>query len=333
MTRTCSAPGKVLIAGEYSVLDGHPALVASVDRRAVATLTPGEELSVSGLGLGPLTAKQSAGSVLLDGDDGRLGLLRTVLQVATERGVPLPRGHLAVDTTAFYEGDDKLGLGSSAAVAAAVAGLLLGTAGDVDEEEVHDLAQAAHERFSDGRGSGVDVAASSYGGVVRFERLEGAAHCHTWTLAPRGLTPVVVFAGESVSTRDILRRVEKLREQHRKDYDERVRDLAWAALELLDATSPDEDPRVFVAAMDRCRRAMRRFGDRLGVDIVSPPHRRIAKLARLHGGSAKPSGAGVGDVAIAFVPDENLEAFTGALEAEDFAVVACELGVEGVRLD
>jgi mevalonate kinase len=333
MTLTCSAPGKVLIAGEYAVLEGHPALVASVDRRARATLTPGDELTVGGLGLGPLRAQQSAGSVLLDGDDGRLGLLRAVLQVATERGVPLPRGHLAVDTSEFYENDEKLGLGSSAAVAAAVAGLLLGTAGDVDEEEVHELAAAAHERFSDGRGSGVDVAASSYGGIIRFERIEGAPQCHTWPLAPRELVPVVVYVGEPASTRELLAKVDKLRAAERKRYDERIADIAWAALELLDAVSPDEDPRVFVAAMDRCRRAMRRLGDKVGVDIVSPPHRRVAKLARLHGGSAKPSGAGVGDVAIAFVPGENEESFSAALEAEGFLAVECELGVEGVRLE
>src|SRR6185312_8144243 len=38
VSRILSAPGKVFLAGEYAVLEGHPALVAGVDRRIHATV-------------------------------------------------------------------------------------------------------------------------------------------------------------------------------------------------------------------------------------------------------------------------------------------------------
>ena len=38
MTRTASAPGKIVLAGEYAVLWGAPAVCMAVDRRAMATV-------------------------------------------------------------------------------------------------------------------------------------------------------------------------------------------------------------------------------------------------------------------------------------------------------
>lgn len=335
---TCTAPGKLMLGGEYAVLDGHPALVAAVDRRASSSLAGDGALTLAAVGLGTERMESGVvterdGEVTLEGGDDRFGLVHAVLQVAVERGAPLPSGQLTVDTRRFYLDGEKLGLGSSAAVAVSVAGLLLARAGDLDDDDVHSVAATAHARFSGGRGSGADIAASVFGGVIRFERADGDPLCHTWPLAPGGLTPIVAFAGASVSTRELLAQVDTLKRGDRARYDAGIRDIAWATLELLDAVSPHEDPRVFVAAVDRCRRAMQRFGDRTGIDIVSPPHRRIARVAREHGGAAKPSGAGVGDVAIAFVPSANADALRAALIADGFRTVDCDLGGGGVRLE
>jgi phosphomevalonate kinase len=327
-----SAPGKLLIAGEYSVLEGHPALVAAADRRATCTLEPGPALLVSGLGLGPCAVRLEDESVHIEGDpDDRLALVRAVLEQAGFEGVRLPRGHLWVDTSAFYLGEHKLGLGSSAAAAVALSAAVLDEGGPLDTSRVMELADSAHAAFSGVHGSGVDIAASSRGGVLRFSRADGEVTCEESRLCPPGLSLVVAFAGKGTSTRDFLRKVQGFEDEDTKAYDRAMDDLGYAAVELLNAVAPSEDPRVFLAAVDRCRRAMQRLGERARIDVVSESHRKIARLARQHGGAAKPSGAGGGDVAVVFVPDDDRERLEQALEAAGFPVVPLRVGAEGVR--
>jgi phosphomevalonate kinase len=67
---------------------------------------------------------------------------------------------------------------------------------------------------------------------------------------------------------------------------------------------------------------------------MTPSLARVAALAEAHGGGAKPSGAGGGDVALAFFADEDrAEAFRGACRLEGLTLVPLAMGVEGVRLD
>ena len=92
-----SAPGKLLIAGEYAVLEGAPALVAAINRRARA------EMRASG------EARTEPVSPLHLAIGGTLGSDTSELE------------RLHLDTRALFLGQRKLGLGSSAA--ACVAGI------------------------------------------------------------------------------------------------------------------------------------------------------------------------------------------------------------------
>jgi mevalonate kinase len=58
---------------------------------------------------------------------------------------------------------------------------------------------------------------------------------------------------------------------------------------------------------------MQALGDAAGANIVTEKHATLARLARRHGGSAKPSGAGGGDLGVAFTLGEEA---TSALHKE-----------------
>jgi len=93
-----SAPGKLFLAGEYAVLAGGTAVVAAVDRRAVARFVPRAAPS------SPLIAEA----------------VKAVHQHCEVHALPLVDGAPEVDSSALNENGRKLGLGSSAAATVAV---------------------------------------------------------------------------------------------------------------------------------------------------------------------------------------------------------------------
>src|SRR5690606_39244631 len=98
--RTISAPGKLMISGEYVVLDGVDALVAAVDARVMARLSPpGSDGS----------PEEAPGSPRGGGLPPEAVLARRYAE--HELGA-VPMG-LTIDTSALRSGDRKLGLGSS----------------------------------------------------------------------------------------------------------------------------------------------------------------------------------------------------------------------------
>ncbi len=147
-----TAPGKLILTGEYAVLDGAPALVIAVDRRVIAT-----------------GASARCSSPFL---------LAVARELALRYGADSPSARaalrVAVDSSAFYAASDctqKLGLGSSAAVTVAAAALALAAQGSNDRDEVLAIALAAHanaQGTKGARGSGADIAAAVYGGAIVY---------------------------------------------------------------------------------------------------------------------------------------------------------------------
>lgn len=327
-----SAPGKLVLMGEYAVLRGHEAVVAAVDVRAVARRSSGTD------------------GLRFDPDAG--GLLQACVDELAAAGRH-PRGALAVDTAAFRDGDDnKLGLGSSAAACVAALRVLLahvdgadgadgvdgvdgGDAG-FDRAAFHRLAQRAHRRFQRGRGSGIDVAASTWGGLVRFWRdvagdggadVDDAVHVGAAPGIPRSLVVLPVWTGRAQDTRDFIGAA-----LAHRGFNDLVAPLGAATARFVAGCGSGDGGDV-LGAVDDARRGLAALGARVGIDVVSAPHAQVAALTADHGGAAKPSGAGGGDVALAFVPVERAAALRQSLADAGLPTLPLVLGdVDGVRL-
>ncbi|MHC4391964.1 MAG: mevalonate kinase family protein, partial [Planctomycetota bacterium] len=199
---TVRAPLKLVLAGEYAVLDDRgEAVVAAIDRYVEARA----ERIQNAPGAGEPRCEVSApglweGAIELSGPDPATGALdREALgpedaerlrfagealalgyQYLAELGLPLSPVRLRVDSRAGTleapTGERrKLGLGTSAASVVATLGALLAVHGvPIDRPTFRNsllrIAIAAHTTVQGGRGSGVDVAAAVTGGVVCYRR-------------------------------------------------------------------------------------------------------------------------------------------------------------------
>lgn len=324
--RLASAPGKVVLAGEYAALHGGPAISMAVNCRAVARIGPaaGDLSSLLTVGYND----GSRGFELTDGrpawiDDAsgdRWALFDAVL---SEVGTPGPGpDDYAIDTSAFADAvtGRKLGFGSSAAVAVALTAACLGHAGPSTLED----AGRAHRIFQEGRGSGVDVATSVYGGVIQFGP-RGSVSPLAW---PDGLVARILWSGSSASTSD------KIRTVNPADESPETRALVEAAEQSCVAWQDGDAGRVlgrladFVARLGDYDAAHRR-------GIFDAGHAELVELARSYAGLVyKPSGAGGGDIGMVFSESpDTLSDFAAAASRQGFVELDVEMDPDGVRLE
>ena len=251
-----SAPGKLILTGEYAVLEGAPAIVVAVDRRAVARR--GSEVTTS-----PFVR---AVAELLAGEAGEIAR------------------RVVVDTTALYDGELKLGLGSSAAATVAAT-----ACAGVPRDEIFALALAAHgnaQALRGARGSGADVAAAVHGGTIAFEA--GRVRRLAW---PDGLHLVPFFTGAAADTATLVARVAA----------QRTAEVAAALAEIADASRAAEAA-LDVQAFARAGAAIDQLARATGIALVPPCVAAARSALAALGGTAKTTGAGGGDVGVAVLP-------------------------------
>jgi phosphomevalonate kinase len=294
-----------VLSGAYAVLEGAPALVAAVDRYVVAD--SGAEP--------PLVTDEVA---------------QAIAQGAIERAP-------GFDATALREktpsGDRKLGLGSSAAIVAAsiAAQWLTGDGGGEDFTRRVFLAALAAHRAAQPGGSGIDVAASCFGGVVRCQ-LAGDALEVTAASLPGDLHVTVYACPESASTQRMLAAVHAFRDHDNAGYQQVMTAIADGAKLAIEADSASS----FVAAQRMQYLALSELGRAAGVAIVTDAVAALDEVARQHGGCVGPSGAGGGDVALRFGEQPPTKALSE--RAEQLGLVALDIrlaarGVHGVDGD
>ncbi len=301
MTRIAIAPGKAILCGEYAVLHGAPAIAVAVDRTARA---------------------QNA-----------TAFVRQAVNHAERRVGPAP-SPVVVDTAQLFEGEHKLGLGSSAAVTAATVGLIfaLKDATLSDKRALFDVADAAHAEAQGTRGSGVDVACSVYGGAVRFSRNQGTVEIVPVDL-PDNVRLTFIWAGKPASTAELIGRVKQLAETAPARHDSAIARLTAQARAFAAAVTAN-DAAALIAAADAYGQAMAQLGDAAACEIVTRPHALLAALARRHGGAGKPSGAGGGDLGVAFtVGADATRALREDLRGAGLTVLSLGAPAPGLRLE
>lgn len=309
-----SAPGKLVISGEYAVLAGAPALVAAVDRRVTCTLVPRDAGDWRFMSTGFEKEQTVTRDAVFDAPaDSVPGVVRRV--IAEDRAPE--HIEIRIDSTPCHLDGAKLGVGSSAALVAAVAAAFSVIGGDAP---VLPTLVDIHKGFQGG-GSGLDVAAAVTGGVIRFQDQR---------IVPARLPDVhkaFIFVGTSTRTADLVATFDAWRGGSNPPGLER---LIEAAVEVADCTVTAE---AFLDALSEYTDVLERMDRMARIGIFGPGHLTAREIAARCGVVYKPCGAGGGDTGVGFAAGRDAVA-RFAKEAGDagLTIVPMEVADDGIRI-
>jgi mevalonate kinase len=275
--------GKIILLGEHAVVYGYPALAAALDRGVTIAAVPtpaGGSLRID-IPAWDLKAKAT--------DDHPVA--RSLEAIADELGVGRP----AVTLVGDAQIPPGAGLGSSAALAVAVARALL-----VHDKRHPDLAVVTRaagrsEDMMHGRASGIDVAFAAGGGIGVYRRATG--------VRPFSTPALRVLVGPSGAPRSTLAMVEKVAaETSSAAEDPRLRELGGLT-DIGTAALVGRDLQALGTAMNRAHEIL------AGLGVSTPLLDDLCSLARGAGAyGAKLTGAGGGGAVIAIAPRDKEQA-------------------------
>jgi len=192
-----SAPAKVILLGEHFVVHGCKALVSAINLRAkvICSKINNRKIRISS---GKLFCEKEIGGDFI-GDERSITPLRPLMMLA-EDFISENGGEAGVDVKIISNIPRGAGLGSSAAVAAALVKALAGLVDvDVSNEEIKRWAMKSEEIIHD-MPSGIDTHITTYGGVFTFQRP------NLWEeITPRNMKLIIVDTGERRRTGKLVK--------------------------------------------------------------------------------------------------------------------------------
>ncbi|MCC3357147.1 phosphomevalonate kinase [Bacillus sp. REN16] len=325
-------PGKLLIAGEYAVLEPEQqAVVIAVNRFITVTIEPSTQyiLSLPDLDFDFLTWENSGNTIQLSDSDSQLQFIQHSIEVATqflqESSIDVRPFHLTInsDLNDSLSGR-KYGLGSSAAVVVAVisAILKLHCTENPSLDQIFKLSAISHLKTQK-NGSGIDIAASTYGGWLMYSSFQPK-----WVLnelqkrtrlinlvekpwpnlsitplhAPTCLKLYVGWTKEVASTVSMINKVKSFQNKQPKEYYQFLKKSSFA-VERLRKSFEENDCMGALLSLSINRQALKELGEHAGIKIETLGLEKLLSVASTYG-SCKSSGAGGGDCGIVFMKGE-----------------------------
>lgn len=305
-----SIPGKIVISGEYAVLDGAPAIVSTLKQKVNITIQKSDKnhniYTTSVLqGVFPFTMDDDANVLWLEADPGVFGLL---LQHAFKILKPKLKENLwiAVDSSEFFRTTKdgtaiKLGIGSSAAVSVGITQALSQyQAIRSSPENLLSQANSIHQGLQGKQGSGIDVTCCfADQGVI--ECTKDSVKNHTWSILnwPNGLHLKTLITSQYGSTNRLVANYQRASNLYPKEFKSALDQFLDITQSLSNAWKSEDVDLIIdlLRAYDVHIKKLDKIG---GIGIYTQVHADIQNIASTHNVFYKPSGAGGGDIGLAF---------------------------------
>jgi len=289
-----SAPGKIVILGEFAVLADAPAISMAVDRRASVSIEEhGEDrhlLQTFGYLQGQWEFRANKTGKIewlnVKPDQSIVFLFECFWYQANIKTNNYFK--FILDTSMFYDIKNKIkyGVGSSSALIVAMAAAFVRIF--KIPKEINTLAHEVHFEFQESVGSGVDIQTAIDGGIIKFHRNKN--HISRYKEFPNNLLFKIFWCGAPVSTQNQIKRFNKLSQRSFIDlcnFSKKI-SLNWGK----------NNNKVFFESFDSYIDLLKRFSDDYDLNLFANKHHDLVEIAKMQKDIVyKPCGAG-GDIGI-----------------------------------
>lgn len=330
------APGKLILSGEWSVLEqGNPAIVMAVDSASTVLIKemPQTAISSPDFGIKKIACEFDGKSLEMpNATPKQKEVLRfvksaaeTALRYLNEKKIPLKKFELATGSkknSIKKPGGSfqKTGFGSSAAITVATVAAVLELHGEQitkNRGTIYKLAAISHFLGQGRIGSAADIAASTFGGIVFYRRFDGP-----WlSLAlekkpllevvesdwpgffaqeipvPKNFELIAAFSGKSASTTKLAEKMGIFKKTNPADYMQAIGSIKDTTKKLANALKKGESEKTFKLIAQN-RDQLKELSEKSGNTLETRELSKIIETINKSGAAAKFSGAGGGDCAI-----------------------------------
>jgi len=340
---TVSAPGKIHLIGEYSVVWGGPAIISAVGKRITVTAEKCEKVRYIDKRFDERADEWGVNDVLETADReyelwkkcNEKGDYRELLDFAKKDrfsgyrkgivGMVLKRLGKREGVSLVIEGGVPVGagLGGSSSLVVAVTKAMCELFGEKMSERGLNNMAFEMEKFSHGAPSGGDNSASCFGGLIWFKRGEPNTIESLREEIPYKLDNFVLVYTKTPekSTGELVQMVRELDPDIREPA---IKAIGTATYEMREALKE----RDFVKTQELINLAQRKL-KQLGVS--TPEIDRVVETVQGIGGAAKLCGAGGGGVMLCYHDDK--EKLISTIKELGFEPIEADLGVEGVKIE
>ena len=324
---TVSAPGKLMLLGEHAVVYNHPCLVTAVDQRMRATVEVNDKpiLEINAPDVQISNYKKpmdqiGQGDIPKGAKFVEVAVSNILSRFRNKFGMTEKNG-LKITTTSEFS--SQFGFGSSSASTVCTIKAISELLGlNLSQEEIFDLSYKTVLDIQ-GKGSGFDVAAAVYGGILYY--VTGGK-----VIEPLKIDSLPLIVGYSGVKADTVTLINKVKESFAKRQD-RLNEIYNNIEDLVNSARAaliKKDWKKFGSLMNNNQELL----GELGVSIEKLD--RMVKGALEAGAyGAKLSGAGGGDCMIAISPNNKKKKVKKSIAKAGGEVINVATNAEGVRLE